>query len=112
MPNFTDTSGSHSLGETKVYNNLVTNITKLRRGAVYAFGATEYDLRLDILGEYAGTESTPLLPRADGAPHANAKYKHALDGGHRVIPLIHEVFGGMASDAAAYLSLAASAHML
>ena len=97
-------SGSHTLGETKVYNNLVTNINKLRRGAVYAFGATEYDLRLQILGDQAGTAAAPLIPRADGKPHEPAKYKNALDGGHRVMPLIHEVFGGMAPDAAAFLA--------
>ena len=28
----------------------------------------------------------------------------ALEGGHRVIPLIHEVFGGMAPEATAFLA--------
>merc|ERR1712087_989594 len=45
-----------------------------------------------------------LLPRTDyGKSHPPAKYQAALDCGHRVVPLIHEVFGGMAQEAEAYL---------
>ena len=81
---FTDSSGVHVLGETKVYNNLSTDRTKLRRCAVYAFGATEYDLRVKIfLGEHAATAAAPLIPRLDGEPHPSGKYTMALEGGHR-----------------------------
>ena len=83
---FIDSSGAHVIGETKVYNPLVTDPTKLRRGSVYPFGATEYDLRISILGERAGSAAAPLEPRADGKPYPPAKYKAAIDGGHRVKP--------------------------
>ena len=102
MAEFYDASGKHLLGETKVYNPVVSSPTELRRAAVYAFGATEHDLRVEILGERAGSAAAPLEPRPDGVPR-KAKYQHALDGGHRVVPLIHEVFGGLASEADAFM---------
>ena len=85
-----------------ILNPIVSSPTEMRRAAVYAFGATEHDLRIEILGERAGTAATPLEPPPGGEPRT-AKYQHALDGGHRVIPLIHEVFGGLASDADAFM---------
>ena len=100
---FVDGSGVHVIGETKVYNTLLADPTTLRRGAALAFGATEYDLRISILGEHAGSAAEPLAPRLDGKPHPRAKYEAALDGGHRVVPLIHEIFGGMAHEAVAFL---------
>ena len=100
---FVDGSGVHVIGETKVYNPLLADPTALRRGAALAFGATEYDLRISILGERAGSAAEPLVPRRDDKPHPRAKYEAALDGGHRVVPLIHEIFGGMAHEAVAFL---------
>lgn len=96
--------GSHILFELKVYNPLVENQTKLRRGAAYAFGATEAYLRSEILGARATASSTSRSQGTtrDGQPRT-AKYQEALDAGHDVIPLIHEVFGGVAPEACSYL---------
>ena len=103
---FAGEGGVHTgiLGENKVYNPLRSDETELRRASVYPFGATEYDLRISILGEHAGTAAAPLLPRADGKPHPTAKYESAIQGGHRVVPIIHEIFGGLAHEAVAFLA--------
>ena len=73
-----------------------------RRAASRAFGATEQRLRVEILGEYAAPAGETLPPAADGRPRV-AKYQAALDGGHTVVPLIHEVWGGLAPGAVRYL---------
>ena len=48
---FGGAAGAHLIGEVKVYNPIVKVATLLRRGACYAFGATEAPLRVKILGE-------------------------------------------------------------
>ena len=70
---FGGSDGAHALYEVKLYNTIVTDQTRLRRGASYSFGATEAYLREEILGEHAGTEKAPLAPRSDGKQR-EAKY--------------------------------------
>jgi hypothetical protein len=65
-------------------------------------------LRVEILGERAGSAEAPLPPRPDGQPR-KAKYQEALDGGHTVVPLICEVWGGFAPEAVTYLARLAQA---
>ena len=100
---FGGAAGAHLIGEVKVYNPIVKVATLLRRGACYAFGATEAPLRVKILGERAGTPGAPLPPVRAGAEPRRAKYQVALDDGHEVVPLIHEVWGGAAPEAVAFL---------
>ena len=57
---------------------------------------------------YAGTAEAPLPPLANGA-RREAKYQQALDGGHTVVPLICEVWGGFAPEATSYLHSLAQA---
>ena len=45
----------------------------------------------------------PLPPPPRGGQRPRAKYAEALKGGHRVVPLIHEVFGGLAKSADAFM---------
>ena len=84
-------------------------MTEMRRGAVRPFGATEPQLRSEILGADATDEcATRALTRyyisgpRRGTPRV-AKYAVALRGGHRVVPLIAEVWGGFAVDAMSFL---------
>ena len=99
---------AHELGEIKCYNPVVSDPAQLWRGATHAFGATEARLRVEILGERAGSAEAPLPPRPDGQPR-KAKYQEALDGGHTVVPLICEVWGGFAPEAVTYLARLAQA---
>jgi hypothetical protein len=94
---------AHEVCEVKCYNPIVSDAAQLWRGATHAFGATEARLRVSILGEHAGSTKAPLPPTLDGRPRV-AKYQAALDGGHTVVPLISEVWGGFAPEAASYLA--------
>jgi hypothetical protein len=106
---FAGQAGAHLIGEVKVYNPIRADMTEMRRGAVRPFGATEPQLRSEILGAGATDEcATRALtryyisgPRRD-TPRV-AKYAAALRGGHRVVPLIAEVWGGFAVDAMPFL---------
>jgi len=100
---FGGAAGAHLLCEVKVYNTVVKAPTALRRGASYAFGATEAPLRIKILGERAGAPGAPLPPVRAGAAPRRAQYQVALDGGHEVVPLIHEVWGGVAPEGVAFM---------
>ena len=61
------------------------------------FGATRARLLAENLGDAAPREVVP--PRAAGAPPRAAKYQAALDGGHEVLVLTAEVWGGFAPEA-------------
>ena len=106
---FAGQASAHLIGEVKVYNPIRADMTEMRRGAVRPFGATEPQLRSEILGAGATDEcATRALTRyyisgpRRGTPRV-AKYAVALRGGHRVVPLIAEVWGGFAVDAMSFL---------
>ena len=67
-----------------------------RGGATQAFGATRARLLKENLGDFAPSEV--VAPRSDGAART-AKYQAALDGGHDVLVLISEVWGGFSPEA-------------
>ena len=78
--------------------------TDLRRGASFAFGATEPRLRTTILGDhYAASSGASLAPLQPPQRPRLGQYAQALAGGHEVTPLIHEVWGGCARDGVMYL---------
>ena len=60
--------------------------------------ATRARLLAENLGDYAPSEV--VAPRSDGAART-AKYQAALDGGHDVLVLISEVWGGFSPEAIA-----------
>ena len=93
-------AGAHQALEVKVYNTIVSDAAQLLRGATLAFGATRAKLLSEILGDYADPAVVP--PRHDGAPR-EAKYQVALDGGHDVLALICEVWGGFAPESMRFL---------
>ena len=55
-------------------------------GTLCAFGNSDKPLLTKILG----------TPTGDGTPPSDGDYLYALKHGHSVVPLIHEVFGGLA----------------
>ena len=61
-----------------------------------SFGATRARLLAENLGDYAPSEV--VAPRSDGVART-AKYQAALDGGHDVLVLISEVWGGFSPEA-------------
>ena len=61
-----------------------------RAGALCSFGNTDKHFTTKILGTPLGGGKTPVL----------GDYYAALLRGHTVVPLIHEVFGGLARRAA------------
>ena len=79
---------------------------ELLRGATQAFGATRARLLAENLGDYAPSEV--VAPRSDGAART-AKYQAALDGGHDVLVLISEVWGGFSPEAMRFLGELAQA---
>ena len=87
-------------GEVKVYNTIVNDAAKLLRGATQAFGATRARLLAENLGDYAPSEV--VAPRSDGVART-AEYQAALDGGHDVLVLISEVWGGFSPEAMRFL---------
>ena len=93
-------AGAHQAGEVKVYNTIVTDAAQLLRGATQAFGATRERLLKENLGDFA--PSDVVAPRSDGAART-AKYQAALDGGHDVLVLISEVWGGFSPEAMRFL---------
>ena len=90
-------AGAHQALEVKVYNTIVSDAAQLLRGATQAFGATRARLLAENLGDHAPHDVVP--PRADGAPPRAAKYAEALEGGHEVLVLIAEVWGGFSPEA-------------
>ena len=92
--------GAHQAGEVKVYNTIVTDAAQLLRGATQAFGATRARLLAENLGDLA--PSDVVAPRSDGAART-AKYQAALEGGHDVLVLISEVWGGFSPEAMRFL---------
>ena len=96
----------------KVYNPIRADMTEMRRGAVRPFGATEPQLRSEILGADATDEcATRALTRY--YIHIRPAPRHAPSGEIRrgaprrppstVVPLIAEVWGGFAVDAMSFL---------
>ena len=73
-----------------------SDAAQLLRGATQAFGATRARLLKENLGDFAPSEV--VAPRSDGAART-AKYQAALDGGHDVLVLISEVWGGFSPEA-------------
>ena len=57
--------------------------------------------RRENLGDYAPSEV--VAPRSDGVART-AKYQAALDGGHDVLVLISEVWGGFSPEAMRFLA--------
>ena len=110
MPDFVSEyagqAGAHQAGEVKVYNTIVTDAAQLLRGATQAFGATRARLLAENLGDYAPSEV--VAPRSDGAART-AKYQAALEGGHDVLVLISEVWGGFSPEAMRFLGELAQA---
>ena len=99
-------AGAHQAGEVKVYNTIISDAAQLLRGATQAFGATRARLLQENLGDFAPKEVVP--PRSDGAPRT-AKYQAALEGGHDVLVLISEVWGGFSPEAMRFLGELAQA---
>ena len=93
-------AGAHQAGEVKVYNTIISDAAQLLRGATQAFGATRARLLQENLGDFAPREV--VAPRGDGAPRT-AKYQAALEGGHDVLVLISEVWGGFSPEAMRFL---------
>jgi len=104
---FRGQDGAHIVGDVKVYNPILTTDAWMRRGAAAPFGATEPPLRSELLGAAAADTGASLGPTYRTGPRAGqpraAHYQAALDGGHSVVPLITEVWGGFASEAVSYL---------
>ena len=94
-------AGAHQALEVKVYNTIVSDAAQLLRGATQAFGATRARLLAENLGDFAPPEVVP--PRPAGAPPRTAKYQEALEGGHEVLVLIAEVWGGFSPEAMRFL---------
>jgi len=99
-------AGAHQAGEVKVYNTIISDAAQLLRGATQAFGATRARLLAENLGDFAPKEV--VAPRSDGAPRT-AKYQAALEGGHDVLVLISEVWGGFSPEAMRFLGELAQA---
>lgn len=87
----------HLLGEAKLVSPISTAkdadeaTSKHKRASRFGFGATEQYLREDNLGRKEG--------HGHGAKPKEAHYHFALEKGHEVVMLIHEVFGGWAEGA-------------
>ena len=112
MPDFVSEyagqAGAHQAGEVKVYNTIIADAAQLLRGATTAFGAT----RARLLEENLGDDVPPdvqLPPRAADAPPRDAKYAEALAGGHEVLVLIAEVWGGFSPESMRFLGELAQA---
>ena len=103
---FAGHAGSNQAGEVKVYNSIVSDAAQLLRGATMAFGATRARLLTENLGDHADPAVVP--PRHDGTPRT-AKYQEALDGGHDVLVLVSEVWGGFSPEAMRFLGELAQA---
>ena len=95
------------MGEVKVYNTIISDAAQLLRGATQAFGATRARLLAENLGEFA-PKDVLVAPRSDGVPRT-AKYQAALEGGHDVLVLISEVWGGFSPEAMRFLGELAQA---
>ena len=105
MPDFTSEfaghAGAHQAGEVKVYNHIVADAAQLLRGATVAFGATRAKLMAENLGEHAPPDVHASARPGDLA--GEAKYETVLAGGHEVVMLIAEVWGGFAPEAMRFL---------
>ena len=100
-------AGAHQALEVKVYNTIVSDAAQLLRGATSAFGATRARLLKENLGDCAPTDVVP--PRGDGEAARVAKYQEALDGGHEVLVLLSEVWGGFSPESMRFLGELAQA---
>ena len=105
MPDFVSEyagqAGAHQAADAKVYNPIVSDAAQLLRGATQAFGATRARLLVENLGDKAPPEV--LAPRPGGSPPRTAKYAAALEGGHDVLILICEVWGGFSPESMRFL---------
>jgi len=99
---FAGQAGAHQAGEVKVYNPVTSSAAQLLRGATVAFGATRARLLEENLGDHV-PDDVQLPLRSAGAPPRVAKYQAALDGGHDVLVLIAEVWGGFSPEATRFL---------
>ena len=87
----------------QVYNTIVADAAQeLLRGATVAFGATRAKLMAENLGEHAPPDVCASARPGDLA--GEAKYATALAGGHEVVMLIAEVWGGFAPEAMRFLA--------
>jgi len=91
-------NGKHVLYETKVATPISASsgdgpARQGQAGTLCAFGNTDKHFLTKILG----------TPNGDGAPPSDGDYRLALARGQTVVPLIHEVFGGLAPGANATL---------
>ena len=100
-------AGAHQAADAKVYNPIVSDAAQLLRGATQAFGATRARLLVENLGDKAPPEV--LAPRRGGSPPRTAKYAAALEGGHDVLILICEVWGGFSPESMRFLGELAQA---
>jgi hypothetical protein len=100
-------AGAHQVGEVKVYNTIISDAAQLLRGATQAFGATRARLLAENLGDFAPKDV--VAPRSDGVPRTAMKYQAALEGGHDVLVLISEVWGGFSPEAMRFLGELAQA---
>ena len=94
-------AGAHQALEVKVYNTIIADAAQLLRGATVAFGATRAKLMAENLGEHAPPDVCASARPGDLA--GEAKYAVALAGGHEVVMLIAEVWGGFAPEAMRFL---------
>ena len=106
-------AGAHQAGEVKDYNTIIADAAQLLRGATTAFGATRARLLEENLGDLVPPDvqlPAAVLPQrpADAPPRA-AKYAEALEGGHEVLVLIAEVWGGFSPESMRFLGELAQA---
>ena len=94
-------AGAHQAGEVKVYNTIVTDAAQLLRGATQAFGATRERLLKENLGDFA--PSVMWWRRAATARRAPPSTRRRVEGGHDVLVLISEVWGGFSPEAMRFL---------
>ena len=94
-------AGAHQALEVKVYNTIIADAAQLLRGATVAFGATRAKLMAENLGEHAPPDVCASARPGDLA--GEAKYATALAGGHEVVMLIAEVWGGFSPEAMRFL---------
>ena len=103
-------AGAHQVwarSRSTTVNTIISDAAQLLRGATQAFGETRARLLQENPGDFAPREVV-LAPRGDGALRT-AKYQAALEGGHDVLVLISDVWGGFSPEAMRFLGELAQA---